>query len=589
MNKLIVKKTVLFLFSISVACFVSGKELETAQSDSLLKREMLLEAEYNPTIRDANKISILPQVEEPKPVKANIAYSSWAIATSPYPEPTKIKAGHFGLEEMLYRKKGYVTFGGGNLLNFRGAAGYEVLNTEEDFLQFSVKHFSTNGNVRSFSDGYSGDTKIKAKLNDNYFKGLYKHRFDFFDLLTSIDYNYTGFNYYGYREDYSLNNSSKNQVFHLINPTIGIKSTEEIEDGINYEAKVDYRFFMKNKNQAFDGDGVKENDISTFLHGIKDFDLWKAGLKFDMHNFFYSQPNNDSYYLIDNQFKNYSTFAFTPYYESVAYDNTWKLHVGARLDLATRNKKFRIAPDVLAQYDFYNGTWIYAEIGGGRNFNSQHRIAKENRYVNPDLMVEDSHTPIDARLGVKSTTFQQWFINAYVRYRKTNDDHFYAPAFVSNEQQMMFNVNYYDKMNLMQIGGEIAFNHRDMIKASVKMTKNFWDTKYSDDYMYNSMTKPINLADVTLDATLEIAFLPQLKSEIGFEWQGGRYGLFDTDYYNITKMKDIQNLTFNTSYIFNSSLSLYLSLNNILNKKYDYWYTYPEQGFSAMAGFSFMF
>jgi outer membrane receptor protein involved in Fe transport len=139
----------------------------------------------------------------------------------------------------------------------------------------------------------------------------------------------------------------------------------------------------------------------------------------------------------------------------------------------------------------------------------------------------------------------------------------------------------------MQAGAQVSFNHRDQIGFSIRGVKNFWDTKiYSYSY-YETVTKAINVPDFVIDASIDATILSQLKIRLGYEMQSGRYGLEGYD--EIEKMKDIQNVSLGASYIFNKSFSLYLQMNNLLNQKYEYWYTYPEQSITAIAGFTFMF
>jgi len=575
MNKLHSKYISLFAFSILSFCTLNATELQSNQADSVLRREMLLEAEYNPIIRDANKVNTLPKVKEPTPVKANATYSNQAITINPQPEVLLLEAEHFGTEDMLYDKKGYLTLGGGNFLNLRGAAGYEILNTQNDYLRLSFSHYSTNGNVNYLEN----DEKVKAKLNDNLFNADYKHRFENFNLNTGANYKYTGFNYYGYMP-FQPDNVEKMQVHQKINPHLSIQSTHD--GSVHYQVFIGYKYFMKKWGDDMDNNGIKENDVSASLNVSKLWNNARIGLAADAHNFIYQKGRNDI------ELGNYSTFGFIPYYQLKSEANDWLLKIGARADLATKGKnKFNISPDVLAELDVYNGTWLYLSATGGRNINSFAASSEVNRYVSPNNRIADSHTLIDSKLGIRSSALSNWFFNAFFGYKKTNDEHFYS----RNHSLMMdfpnaFGVGYYDKFNQMQAGGQIAFNYREKVNLSVKLVKNFFNTELSDGFGY-SVSNPINLPDLELNTNIEVGILPQLKANVGFEWQHNRYGI--DSYFDTYKMKDVQNLMLGANYAFNKSFSLYLQLNNLLNRKYEYWYSYPEQGLNAIAGFSFMF
>ncbi|MCD7971518.1 MAG: hypothetical protein LUG18_02465 [Candidatus Azobacteroides sp.] len=577
MNTFNIKQVFSLLFSFLLVQAVYGKTAETTQKDSLLQREMFLEAEYNPTIRDANKVNILPEVEDPKPVKADIDYSSWAVTITPDREVATLKAEHFGTEEMRYGKKGYLTLEGGYTFNLRGAAGYEILNTEEDFFRISLNHFSTHGNVKYVQ----GDTKEKAKLNDNLFHAFYKHRFESLDLYADLNYGYTGFNYYGYGFDLPI--PDKMQVFQLVNPRAGIKSTHD--GSLQYEAELDYRYSSKKYTAGMENDGLKESDIFTRFDISNQWESnFRLGLSADMHNLFY---NGAGYLELPGD---YSNFGITPYFRMEDEDQKWRARIGIRTDISTKgDNKIVISPDLLAEFDVYEGTWIYAMASGGKNILSQAAVMRENRYLNPDTRLMDSRTPVDARLGMRTSALDKWFFNVYGRYKITKDDHYYyRTGAADNYFFNAFEAGYYDKSHLIQVGGKIAFNHQDYIGVSVEVAKNFWTTEFTHPYYSETITKPINLPDVEMKVLLEATIIPQLKANIGFDWLNGRYS-FDEMYFGATKMDDIQNLHMGATYVLNRSLSLCVQLSNILNKKYDYWYSYPEQGISAMAEFTFLF
>jgi len=593
-----IRKTI-FIRSAGVVCMavvfsgtLFGKDLNTAQKDSTLRREMLLEGEYTPTIRDADKINILPEVEDLKPTKATIQYSSWSTSTTPPTESARLQAEHFGTGPMLYGKRGYVTLGGGNLLNIRGAAGYEFLNTENDYLRVSGNHFSTNGNVTYLQD----DSKKKAKLNDNLFNAFYKHRFDYFNLNVSANYGYTGFNYYGY--DFMINPDGtipdRTQVFQRINPGIGIKSTHD--DGINYEVQIDYSYFTEKYGTGEGHNGLSESDVFTRFDLNKRLEQITPGIKAEMHNLFYTAKNSA------DPISNYTNVAVSPYFEMGGNGENWKLHVGATLNCATEgDKKFTIAPDFSVEYDLSKGTWLYAEAGGRKEVYTKSRIAEENRYLSPGIKVPDAECPLDARLGIKSSELNYWFFNAYVRYKIVNDMHYYfrnADYTTGYDEYYFpgaFEYGLYDKENLFQAGGQITCNYQDRVGISLKLAKNFWDTGLKGGNN-ETATKPVNIPDFEVNASVDVLLLPQLKMNIGYELQTGRYGLLQTMFSQIRppfnlqeKMKDIQNVTGGVNYMFNKSFSVYLQMNNLLNQKYEYRYTYPEQSISAMAGFTYLF
>ena len=70
------------IFSIIAALVVTTGIFAQTQ-DSLLRRQLELERDFNPTLMDANKITSLPTLREPTVQKANTNYSTWAGRATP--------------------------------------------------------------------------------------------------------------------------------------------------------------------------------------------------------------------------------------------------------------------------------------------------------------------------------------------------------------------------------------------------------------------------------------------------------------------------------------------------------------------------
>jgi hypothetical protein len=72
-----------YIFAIAAVSLLLTSEVFAQQPDSLLRRQMELERDFNPTLLDANKINSLPTLREPIVQKANTNYSTWAGRTTP--------------------------------------------------------------------------------------------------------------------------------------------------------------------------------------------------------------------------------------------------------------------------------------------------------------------------------------------------------------------------------------------------------------------------------------------------------------------------------------------------------------------------
>ena len=62
-------------FLLASVCVFMGT-LTYAQNDTVTNRVVIVENEYNPTIMDASKLNVLPQIEEPSVPKSVIDYAT---------------------------------------------------------------------------------------------------------------------------------------------------------------------------------------------------------------------------------------------------------------------------------------------------------------------------------------------------------------------------------------------------------------------------------------------------------------------------------------------------------------------------------
>ena len=127
------------------------------QPDTLLRRQLQLEREFNPTLQDANKIRTLPTLPVPEVKKANISYSNWGGRITPpleiaIPVPSEIMTAI-----PFDKSKGYASLSAGNYANIDGALGFRIISNEKNDLRFDFNHYSTNAVIKYSQESISSD------------------------------------------------------------------------------------------------------------------------------------------------------------------------------------------------------------------------------------------------------------------------------------------------------------------------------------------------------------------------------------------------------------------------------------------------
>ena len=160
------------LFSTALLAGAATAEAQTQPKDSTLNRTVVVENDYDPQIMDANKINLLPDIEEPKPTKKEIVYAQTTHPFSAFryrampsyaPKPTQPDA-----------TKCFINLGYGDTKNgnMTGEINYLFDLSDSDRL-----------NVNAAFDGFNFDpdrTELeewKSRFYQAQFKADYAHRF----------------------------------------------------------------------------------------------------------------------------------------------------------------------------------------------------------------------------------------------------------------------------------------------------------------------------------------------------------------------------------------------------------------------------
>ncbi len=236
-------------------CFLLQVQAQTNNPN--LERELNLEKEYNPSLRDANKINQLPEIKEPEAPQTKVEFSNYTSNELIPPYITNLKAQTYFSNFATSEKRGYLNVGVSTLIDIDGDLGYQLLNSEKDFLSIFASHRSSNSDVTH--DIYYGENfsvspinkNQKMKINDNVGGLNYIHRFGKVNFLADAQYTYSGFNYYAFQRGTFSNPINKDRLYigAMLGSTDGIglysKNNQEIfllkEFGDNLIQKAQFR------------------------------------------------------------------------------------------------------------------------------------------------------------------------------------------------------------------------------------------------------------------------------------------------------------------------------------------------------------
>ena len=553
------------------------------EKEQELNREMTLEREYDPTVQDANKVNTLPVIKQPEAKKMSIDYAAYTVPTDPGKELTLLPSGNIMTEIQHNKRRGYFNFGGGTHLNLNGDVGYHILSTDKDKLNIWFSHRSTNGNVKYIDT----EEKVKAKLNDNVGGLNFKHVFEKAILDMGVKYNYSAFNYFGLpianpifstplEEQLKNYDRETNQANQTIQAEVGIESKEEAP--IGYLLDLGYTNFSQKYAFSKGIDGATEHtfdvkfDLNARFNGEQ-----RIGIGGQVEYMAYNVPTiNGEPYM---EYQNHAEVMLSPYYK--VNGDKWNVKLGASVMFMTgEESEFMASPNITADVEVAEKTELYLNAGGKMYSNSLYMMSLMNRYVASVVELAPSLNYLDGTVGIRSGVAPGFWFDIFGGYKITNNEIFFVPS-CSFEENAFSYLSVLQSNEKKAFGGvHLKYSYQQLFDISLKGVYNSW----SVDDIEEAFGKP----KMEINAGITVRPINQVTASLDYYLATGRKAYLGTAG-GILDMNNINELNLTGTYTFNDTFGAYLKLNNVLCQKYELYYGYPMQSFSAMVGVNINF
>ncbi|MDR3061868.1 MAG: hypothetical protein LBU57_07125 [Dysgonamonadaceae bacterium] len=592
----------------AIVCFTTPAFAQNVKPDSVaLKRELTLEKEYTPTIRDASKIGTVPELKEPETPKTPVEFAKFSVPYEIKPQLTTLPAGSFFTDLPYSKKRGYLKAGIGSFVDFDGDLGYQILNTEKDRFSIFGSSRVSNGNVTYIQkdEKFPQAEKQKMKISDHLGGLDYIHDFGGMNLDVNVKYTYSSFNYYGYTmPEYSVYSvvpeytidKDINQVNNIFE--IGAGFTNNRTDELNYSFHLSNTSFQRKYLYLESLDGIKENRFSI------DWDIHKGfntGMEVGIGGYWKNYKNTFPENAITWGAFDYNNILLNPYW-GIEGDN-WDLRIGMKLNLVLMpgDDEHNISPDIRLRFRPSEKMNLYLVAGGGVRDNGLHSMFYENRYVSPEIRISDSRVPFDGKIGIQGSPSGDLWFDLFAGYQIIKNEHFFNTTFPYDVDRfapgtvilggMIYPV--YADAKVLGLGGSLKYNYQDVFDLGLKMTYYNWDVSTKTDHVDPVHTdlrfsdNPWNRPNFETELTAGYKF-PQLPLRLDavYRLETGRRTLLIS---GSESMKNINNLGVSGTYTINDTFSVFAKINNLLFQKYDLFYGYPAQNFSIMAGINILF
>jgi hypothetical protein len=547
--------------------FASTLIAQAQQQQPDLQRELTLEKAYTPNLRDADKLSRLPEPEEPEASGTQVDLSNFTLEhpLAPYFLPLGVR-NHFP-RFSDNDTRGYLSAGLGTPINFDWDAGYQIVNTAASRLSLFASERITHGRADYLQDDRNKDLRI----NDLAIGMDLRHHLERATLSADVKYDRSAFNYYGRPpgpyEDWDIINQTNNRIGFRV----GFRSTGN--------QKMQYRINALYTNLS-QREAKRENRI-VIDGGLFTPFRSTLGVGLDLAVKNYAYFNTEHYTLV----------TLNPYF--TLGEEAWNLRLGAKASpqFGGPGRKLTLSPDIRLRWQPDEAVLLYLIADGGVQDNSLYNTFSENRYLHPDFRVRDSKSPLDARFGVAFSPALNLGIDLFTGYKWVKDEHFYytlASVATHSPTATGFILPEYADATVFQLGGTLQYQYQDLFDLRAKLVYNRWNLTNSPGLF--TWNKPVFTGDWALG--VKIPALP-LRIDVNYHLETGRkareyiihtygVGLLTDD--NTVPMKNIHDVSTTLTYPLTKNLSIYAKANNLLFQQYDLWYGHPAQGFYMTIG-----
>ncbi len=538
-----------------------------AQKDSTLTRTVVVENEYNPSILDANKINVLPRVEEPTVSKKQIEYVTDKQPFTGFSlYPMKNLAG---VPQQPEAAHGSIRLGYGNYGNVLGHVNYQHRFSSQSNLQLGAAFDGMNGKLEL----PKSETEWQSRYYQTRLNAGYTYRFDKVELGIN---GRLGLQTFNYLPTESMSGDKQNQSQGGIG--MSLRSTPSA-DNWQYNAGVEFGFFGQDYLYvgAQQGEGNSETKLRAYGSVASRInEQSQVELKLDINRYGYSQDESLQKENLDGLglFEDYTLIRFNPSY-TYTKENI-HVRIGAQVDWTTGfDSGLRFAPDVLVGFPFNEHKMqFYIEAKGGVMPSDFQRM----NYVSPYWMAfnqpANTHMQLDGTVGLKANAADGFTLHLFAGYELRKNDLLVNVETDASGTPLQTGPNWITqgKGNAVKTGISAKYLYKDWINLSAQATYRKWST---DDALEKCLyTKPA--LDIRLNATGNVQKL---------NWEAG-YQLLS---YQEGEMDAVNDLYVSLSYPILKPIRIWMKADNLLNQSYSYYWGYPAEKLNFMIGASLRF
>jgi len=526
-----------------------------AQKDTIRNKSVDITSAFKPELKASAKINFNaapPVADTAKPrLQYDIPNPNLLFAYQPGSlKPLALQIDSIG----KFNNSNYIKAGFGSLRTPYVQGGFSFGDGTNAGLNIYAKHVSSQGK-EEFKDFSNTDVKLTG-----YYKAANNLEWNA-SLGMKHDKTYK----YGFEpKPQSYPNDSLRVSYQTLSARVNMHNINRTSFGLDYSPTISMSFF-NDKLQNHESNAVVELPLKKNLGEQVSIDL---GVTFDLTRL---SPDDKNIERVNN-----NMWYISP---AVLYHtSTLRLQGGIRP--SWDNGVFKMFPNILAEVgtDDQRFTFQAGWTGYLRKTNYQ-SLASQNPWL--WLPTDQRNTWIEERYaGFKGSLGDHFTYSAKVAFNKLNNQSLFINDTSAAGDGKSFNVVYADRVNVLNLGGELGYNVEE--KFSVLASLNF--NQFTG---IRGQQKAWGMLPVEFNTAMRLQVIKDLwiKTDL-FAWKGSRYLKKDgTDGVMVSAFDLNAGLEFRIT----KNVNLWTQFNNIFNKEYQRWNQYNVYGFNFVGGIIYSF
>jgi hypothetical protein len=528
------------------------------QNAQEIRKEVRVTQSYRPSVSDAFKINVLPDIENNTRIYPDVEYQVTPRKLDTDFEVREINAAKMVPPKLDKYYKSYLKLGFGNYTKPLAQFYFNSLRDREKTYGAFLHHNSMNGRVKL----QNGD-RVRAHYNRNRVE-LFGNRI-FSESLFSANLGYAGRSnlFYGYNTeiDTTLEKNDIQQKYHTAYTGLQYKSTHADSGQLNYDLNLDYSYTMDHYD-------FNQHVLNVFIDLNQSFKGYHLGFEGRVDYYDHKMFTDTS---------NYTVLKINPYFKRASDEWRFLLGINGYVELSDSAAEVNIFPKGYLQFNIVPGILIpYLGIDGNLDVHSMWEIANDNPYISPGKMIKPTLNRANIFVGLKGKFAPKGFFDIQSYYKIIDRAFFYVND-TSSRLMNQFDV-IYDDMEVAGIEAGLNLQVSEKIDLDLNISYN--------NYHSNEQEHAWHMPKFKMHAGGKYNLRDKFILDLELEGKGRRYAKnINTGEAVLLDGAAFLNLEF--EYRYNKLLSGFVRFDNILAQKYEMFYQYPSERFMMMLGFTY--